>query len=373
MTTVRKRQERGQPRLAHEYADMVTQKLLPTTVVGSYPQPDWLVKRDSIIGRPVPRVQQRDFWNVADALLGQAQDDATVLAIRAMELAGIDIITDGEIRRESYSTGFATALAGIDTERPGEVPGRSAGTTVQVPRVVGLIRRTRPVQVEDVRFLRRNTENIIKVTVPGPFTMSQQAVDEHYNDPRALTLDYAAAVNQEVLELFAAGADVVQLDEPWLQARSEDAQSFGVEAVDRALEGVSGVTALHLCFGYAAMVKEKPSSYTFLKELEQSGVQQVSVEAAQPKLDLSILKELPSKIIILGVLDLSDMAVEPSEVVAQRIREALKHLPPERLILAPDCGMKYLPRDIAYGKLQSLAGGAAIVRRELEIMQDATP
>jgi 5-methyltetrahydropteroyltriglutamate--homocysteine methyltransferase len=351
----------------------MTEKLLPTTVVGSYPQPDWLVKRDAIVGKTVPRIRQTDFWNVADDLLAQAQDDATVLAIREMERAGIDIITDGEIRRESYSNRFATALAGIDTERPGEVPGRSPGTTVYVPRVVGPIRRTRPVQVDDVTFLRCNTDNLIKVTVPGPFTMSQQAVDEHYNDARALALAYAAAVNEEVLELFAAGADVVQLDEPWLQARSERAQAFGVEAVDRALEGVGGITALHLCFGYAARVKEKPNVYTFLKELETSRVQQISVEAAQPVLDLNTLKELSSKTIILGVLDLGDMTVETPAVVAQRIREALKHLSPERLTLAPDCGMKYLPRDVAFGKLQSLAEGAAIVRRELEIMEDATP
>ena len=348
------------------------QKLLPTTVVGSYPQPDWLVKRDSIVGKTVPRIRQTNFWNVADDLLGQAQDDATVLAVRDMERAGIDIVTDGEIRRESYSNRFATALAGIDTKRPGEVPGRSPGTTVYVPRVVGPIRRTHPVQVEDVRFLRRNTDHLIKVTVPGPFTMSQQAVDEHYHDGRALALAYAAAVNEEVLELFAAGADVVQLDEPWLQARTQQAQAFGVEAVDRALEGVTSVTALHVCFGYAAMVKEKPNAYTFLKELEGSRVQQISVEAAQPGLDLSTLQALPSKTIILGMLDLSDMTVETPHIVAQRIREALKHLPPERLILAPDCGMKYLPRDVAYGKLQSLAAGAAIVRRELEVMGDAT-
>ena len=350
----------------------MTEKLLPTTVVGSYPQPDWLVKRDSITGRTVPRIRQTDFWNVADDLLSQAQDDATVLAIRAMEQAGIDIISDGEIRRESYSNRFATALAGIDTERPGEVPGRSPGTTVHVPRVVGPIRRSRPVQVEDVRFLRRNTDKTIKVTVPGPFTMSQQAVDDHYHDGRTLALAYAAAVNEEVLELFEAGADVVQLDEPWLQARTEQARDFGIEAVDRALEGVSGVTALHLCFGYAAMVKEKPSGYTFLKELEQSSVQQLSIEAAQPELDLNILIELPSKTIILGVLDLGDMSIETPEAVAQRIKEALKQLPPERLILAPDCGMKYLPRDIAYGKLQSLAEGTAKVRLELEIMADST-
>lgn len=348
------------------------EKLLQTTVVGSYPQPDWLVKRDSIAGRTVPRIRQTDFWNVADGVLGEAQDDATVLAIRAMEQAGIDIISDGEIRRESYSNRFATALAGIDTEHPGEVPGRSPGTTVYVPRVVGPIRRSRPVQVEDVRFLRRNTDRTIKVTVPGPFTMSQQAVDEHYNDPRTLALAYADAVNEEVLELFEAGADVVQLDEPWLQARTEQAQDFGVEAVDRALEGVSGTTALHLCFGYASMVKDKPSGYTFLKELEHSSVQQVSIEAAQPKLDLNILKELRSKTIILGVLDLGDMAVEEPEAVALRIRQALKYLPPERLILAPDCGMKYLPRDVAYGKLQALATGATIIRRELEIMADST-
>ena len=334
--------------------------LVLTTVVGSYPQPDWLINRQLLHGK-VPRVPARELWRVPEELLQQAQDDATLLAIRAMEKAGIDIISDGEIRRESYSNRFATALHGIDTIQPGTVTGRS-GQAVPVPRVIGPIRRTRPVQVQDVAFLRRHTDRRIKVTVPGPFTMSQQAQNDYYPDEARLALDYAVAVNEEIRDLFAAGADVVQLDEPWLQARPEQAKSYARQAINRALEGIQGRTALHLCFGYAATVKQKPSAYSFLPELEDTAVQQVSIEAAQSHLDLSILQALPSKTIILGVLDLNDMTPETPEMVAQRIRAALQYVPPERLIAAPDCGMKYLPREVAERKLRALVLGAEMVR-----------
>lgn len=340
------------------------QKLL-TAVVGSYPQPDWLIDRSLLTKMMAPRVRVREVWRVAPELLEQAQDDATILAIREQERAGIDIITDGEIRRESYSNKFANALDGIDRERMGEIIGRT-GARIPVPIVSGPIRRREPVEVRDVQFLRAHTDRIIKITLPGPFTMAQQVVDEHYLDDEALALAYADAVNEEVRDLFAAGADVVQLDEPWLQARSEAARRYGVKAVNRALAGVTGTTALHLCFGYAALVKDKPSSgYSFLGELEQSAVKQISIEAAQPRLDLSILSTLPSKTVMVGVLDLASPAVERPEEVAERIRAALKHVPPERLIVTPDCGMKYLPRDVAFGKLEALAKGAAIVRAEL--------
>ena len=353
---------------------MLSDKLLPTTVVGSYPQPDWLVDRDVLTRGTVPRVLQRGFWRVPDASLAEALDDAATVAVRDMERAGIDVITDGEVRRQSYSSAFATALEGVDPERPGIVPGRRAGTTVEVPRVVGPIARRSPVLLDEARFLRAASERAVKVTVPGPFTLSQQCVDEHYGDPRALALSFADAVNDEVRDLFAAGVDVVQLDEPWLQARAEAARDFGVEAIDRALEGASGVTAVHLCFGYAAKVPgAKPNAYDFLAELDASSVQQVSIEAAQPGLDLRSLQLLPSKTVVVGVLDLGSPDVETPELVAERIRAALRHLPPERLVLAPDCGMKYLPRPVAFGKLQALARGAAIVRRELEIMEDAAP
>ena len=337
---------------------------LLTTVVGSYPQPPWLVDRSALEGRLVPRVRAPELWHVPPDLLELAQDDATLLAIRDMEQAGIDIISDGEIRRESYSNRFATALGGVDPDNPGSTIGRT-GEPTAVPRIIGPIHRVQPVQVRDVRFLRANTSRPIKVTIPGPFTMSQQAQNEHYPDDRALAMDYAQAVNHELKELFQAGADIVQLDEPWLQARVDQARQFGVEAINRALEGVAGTTALHLCFGYAVAVREKPSAYSFLPELEDTPVHMVSIEAAQPKLDLSMLDMLPSKTIIVGVLDLGDMTVETPETVAQRIRAALQHLPPERLMLAPDCGMKYLPRNIAYGKLRTLTLGAAIVKAEL--------
>ena len=341
----------------------MVEKLL-TTVVGSYPQPEWLVDRKNLQIRFPPRVRARDIWRIPEPLLQEAQDDATLLAIRDMERAGIDIISDGEMRRESYSNRFATALAGMDLDHPGEVLGRT-GRTNLVPRVVGPIRRLYPVEVRDVEFLRRNTDRRIKITVPGPFTITHQTQDDYYHDEKALALDIAAAVNEEIKSLQAAGADVVQIDEPYLQARPQQAKAYGVEVINRALEGIEGPTALHLCFGYAAIVHDRPGQYAFLTELRDCVVQQISIEAAQPNLDLSVLRELAGKTIILGVLNLGDMTVEMPETVAARIRAALHYVEPERLILAPDCGMKYLPRAVAFGKLCALAEGARRVRAEL--------
>jgi len=339
---------------------------LLTTVVGSYPQPEWLVNHDALLSSRVPRVRLPNMWRIPDEHLEQAQDDATLVAIRDMERAGLDIITDGEIRRESYSNRFATALDGIDLDHPGQViAGR--GTPTPVPRVVGPIRRTRPVQVRDVAFLRANTDRRIKATVPGPFTLAQQAQNEYYPDRESLAMDYAVCVNEEVKALFAAGADIVQLDEPWVRTNPDEARKYAVPAINKALEGVNGPTALHLCFGYAAVVAGKPSGYAFLTELEDSVVEQISIEAAQPKLDLAILKAFSTKTIVLGVIDLGDMAIETPEGIADRIREALHVIPPERLMVAPDCGMKYLPRDIAYRKLRAMTLGAAIVRESLAL------
>jgi len=342
-------------------------QLLPTTLVGSYPQPDWLIDRAKLLKQMPPRVRAQELWRVDPLWLEQAQDDATIIAIRDQERAGLDIITDGEMRRESYSNRFATALDGVDIDNPGTITGRS-GKATQVPRVIGKIRRRHPVEARDVEFLRAHTERTIKMTVPGPFTMSQQAQDEFYGDERALALDYADAVNAEIKDLFAAGADIVQVDEPWMQARPDKARAYGVEALDRALDGVTGTTAVHLCFGYAAMVREKPPGYSFLPELEHSAAQQVSIETAQPNLDCTVLGKLPSKTIMLGVLDLSDEKVETPEIVAQRIRRALPFVPAERLVIAPDCGLKYLSRDVAFGKMRAMVDGAAMVRRELRRM-----
>ena len=339
--------------------------LLPTTLVGSYAQPDWLIDRKKLAGRFPPRVRARELWRVAPEWLEQAQDDATLLAIRDQERAGLDIITDGEMRRESYSNCFATALDGVDLDNPGTALDRS-GHPNPVPRVVGPIRRRHPVQVRDVEFLRANTDRMIKITVPGPFTMSQQAQDDYYKDEVALAMDYAAAVNVEIEDLFVAGADIVQVDEPYMQARAEKAKKFGTQVLDRALQGVNGTTAVHICFGYAAVIHNRPPAYSFLPEFENSLVQQISIETAQAKLDCSVLEKLPSKTILLGVLDLSDMGVETPETVAERIRRALPHVPAERIVVAPDCGLKYLPREVAFGKMKAMADGAAIVRRELQ-------
>ncbi len=340
-------------------------QLLPTTLVGSYPQPEWLIDRPMLTANTPPRVRMRELWRVAPEFLEQAQDDATIIAVRDQERAGIDIVSDGEMRRESYFNRFATALAGIDLDNPGTVTSRT-GKTALVPRVVGPIRRLRPVNVRDVEFLRANTDRQIKITVPGPFTMTQLAKNDYYPDDSKLAMDYAEAVNGEIRDLFAAGADVVQIDEPYMQAHPNEARSYGVAALQRALEGVSGTTAVHVCFGYGSMVKGKPARYDFLSELAGTAVQQVSVETAQPSLDTSVLKDLPNKTIILGVLDLSTSEVESPETVAARIRKALPYVSPERLIIAPDCGLKYLTRDVAFRKLQAMVAGAALVRAELE-------
>ncbi len=342
----------------------MTQGLLPTTVVGSYPQPDWLIDRDRLTHLPPVRVRAQELWRIAGPWLEEAQDDATRLAIGDMEQAGIDIITDGEIRRESYSNRFATALSGVDLDNPATVRGRSSGTVV-VPRIVGPIRRLHPVEMRDVEFLRRHTDRTIKITLPGPFTMSRQAKNEYYKDEEELVMDYAAAVNAEVRDLKAAGADVIQLDEPWLQARPEEARRLALPAIERALDGIAGPTALHLCFGYAYVSRDKPNAYSFLSELAGTRVDQISIEAAQPDLDLADLDGLGGKTVIFGVVSMGDPQPETAQTVARRIRAALAHVPPERLIPAPDCGMKYLPRDIAFAKLKALADGAAIVRREL--------
>jgi 5-methyltetrahydropteroyltriglutamate--homocysteine methyltransferase len=339
--------------------------LLPTSLVGSYPQPDWLIDRARLAGRFPPRVRAKELWRVDPEWLEQAMDDATLLAIRDQERAGLDIITDGEMRRESYSNRFATALDGVDLDNPGMALDRS-GEPNPVPRIVGPIRRRHAVETRDVRFLRENTDRPIKITVPGPFTMAQQAQNDHYEDEGEMARDYAAAVNAEIKDLFAAGADIVQIDEPYMQARPEKARAYGLDALRVALEGVEGRTALHICFGYAALIHERPEGYSFLPELAETPVKEISIETAQSSLDCSVLEKLPGKTVILGVLDLSTHEVETPETIAARIRRALPHVAPERLVIAPDCGLKYLPRDVAFGKMKAMAEGTAIVRAELQ-------
>jgi len=338
--------------------------LLPTTVVGSYPQPEWLIDRHLLMGNTPPRVRMRELWRVAPEVLDMAHDDATIVAIRDQARAGIDIVSDGEMRRESYFNRFATALDGIDLDHPGTVVSRT-GKSVFVPRVVGRVTRLRAVNVRDVQFLRAQTDRQIKVTVPGPFTMTQLAQNDHYGSEAELALDYAAAVNAEIRDLFAAGADVVQIDEPYMQAHPDAAREYGVTALQRALDGVTGTTAVHICFGYGSMVKGKPAQYAFLPELAATNIQQVSVETAQPALDCSVLQHLQDKTIILGVLDLSTHIVESPQVIAERIRRALPYVNPERVIIAPDCGMKYLPREVAFAKLCAMTAAARLVRSEL--------
>jgi 5-methyltetrahydropteroyltriglutamate--homocysteine methyltransferase len=338
--------------------------VLPTSLVGSYPQPDWLINREKLAGRFPPRVRAKELWRVDPEYLAQAQDDATLLAIRAQEQAGLDILTDGEIRRESYSNHFATALDGIDIDNPGTALDRS-GSPNPVPRIVGPIRRTGPIEAGDVTFLRANTDRTIKMTVPGPFTMSQQAQNDYYPDLESAAMDYAAAVNAEIRDLHAAGADIVQIDEPYMQARPDAARAYGLTALNAALEGVTGRTAVHICFGYAAVIHVRPEGYSFLPELAGCSCDQVSIETAQSGLDLGVLADLSGKGIILGVIDLSDHSVETVDVVAGRVRRAFGYVPPEKIVIATDCGMKYIPRASAEGKMRAMAGAAALLRAEL--------
>jgi 5-methyltetrahydropteroyltriglutamate--homocysteine methyltransferase len=338
--------------------------LLPTSLVGSYPQPDWLIDRANLASRFPPRVRARELWRIDPAYLEEAQDDATIVAIRDQERAGLDIITDGEIRRESYSNRFATALEGVDIDNPGTALDRS-GHPNPVPRITGAVRRKHPVAVRDVTFLRAHTDHPIKMTVPGPFTMSQQAQNDYYEHPKQAALDYAAAVNAEIRDLFEAGADVVQIDEPYMQARPEKAREYGLEALNAALDGIEGMTCVHICFGYAAIIHERPEGYSFLPEFHDCRCQQVSIETAQSHLDTTVLETLPDKTIVLGVIDLEDEAVETPEVVADRVRSALPHKTAAQIIVAPDCGMKYLPRERAYAKLEAMVAGTEIVRKEL--------
>jgi 5-methyltetrahydropteroyltriglutamate--homocysteine methyltransferase len=339
--------------------------LFPTTLVGSYPQPEWLIDRKKLAGRFPPRVRAKELWRIPEPYLKQAQDDATLLAIRAQEEAGLDIVTDGETRRESYSNRFATALEGVDIDNPGSALDRS-GHANPVPRIVGRIRRRHPIELQDLVFLKNNTNKPAKITVPGPFTMLQQAQNDFYNSEEEAAMDYAAAVNEEIRDLFAAGADIVQVDEPYMQARPEKAREYGLKALNRALENISGVTAVHICFGYAAIIHARPSGYSFLPELAGCRCKQVSIETAQSNLDCAVLEKLPGKKIMVGVINLDDMAVETPQKVVERAERALKHLKPQDMILAPDCGMKYLPREVAYAKMRALVEGAKLLRKEYQ-------
>ncbi len=342
---------------------MKTLPLFPCTIVGSYPQPDWLIDRQKLSGRFPPRTRAKELWRVAPEFLGEAQRDATRIAIQDQERAGLDIITDGEVCRESYSNHFATALDGLDLDNPGEALDRS-GEPVFVPRIVGPIRRRHAVGIEDIRFLRENTDRGIKLTVPGPFTMAQQAQNDYYDTDHEAALDYAAAVNEEIRDLFAAGADVVQLDEPYMQARPQQAQEYGLEVLNRAHEGVDGKTCVHICFGYAALIHERPEGYSYLPELSGACCDQISIETGQSNLDCSVLDHLQNKDILLGVLDLSTEEVESVELIKARVLRAVTHIDAERIILAPDCGMKYLSRDSAFGKLQAMVQAAEELREE---------
>jgi 5-methyltetrahydropteroyltriglutamate--homocysteine methyltransferase len=344
--------------------NVMADKLFPCAIVGSYAQPDWLIDREKLFGRSPPRTRAKDLWRIPPAYLAEAQDDATRIAVRDQELAGLDIVTDGEIRRESYSNHFATALDGVDIDNPGQAL-RRTGEPIPVARVTGPIQRKRPVCVRDVEFVRARTDRTVKMTVPGPFTMTQQSQNDYYKTDRECALAYAEAVNAEIKDLFAAGADIVQLDEPYMQAQPEKAREYGIEVLNKALDGVEGKTCVHICFGYAALVHKRPAGYSFLPELANANCDQVSIETAQSKLDCKVLESLPDKEILLGVLDLSSNGVETADLIAERVRRALPYVEAKRIILAPDCGLKYLSREAAFGKLETMCKAAEILRKEL--------
>jgi 5-methyltetrahydropteroyltriglutamate--homocysteine methyltransferase len=343
--------------------------LFPTSIVGSYPQPDWLIDRAKLAERFPPRVRARELWRVDPEHLEQAQEDATILAIKAQVDAGLDIITDGEMRRESYSNHFATALDGVDIYNPGMALDRS-GHPNPVPRVVGPIERPLSIGADEVAFLRAHTDRAVKMTVPGPLTMSQQAQNDFYPDDESVAMAYADACNAEIRDLFAAGADVVQIDEPYMQARPEAARAYGLAALNRALDGVVGTTAVHICFGYAAIIHERPSGYSFLPELAGCSCDQISIETAQSNLDPGVLADLSNKTVILGVIDLSGNEVESADVVADRVRRALPYVDADRVVLATDCGMKYLSREAADGKMRAMSAAAARLRSETDGAND---
>jgi len=333
---------------------------LPTSLVGSYAQPDWLIDKSRLGQKLPPRVILNDLWRVPAEYLEEAQNDATLIALNDQHRAGVDIVTDGEMRRESYSNRFANALSGVDLHNPGEAIDRT-GKAVPVPRVTGPIRREAPVEVPYADFLRANTDRPIKLTLPGPFTMTQQAQNDYYADEGSLAMAYAEAVNEELKALFAAGIDIVQLDEPYVQARPEAAREYAIEAIDRALEGATGSTVLHVCFGYGKHVADKPDGYAFLDELDGCKADEISIECAQPKLKMDLVQGLPSKKVHVGVIDLRDTTVETPELAAERIQAALEFLPAERMVVAPDCGMKYLSREVAFGKLSNMVKGRDLV------------
>lgn len=338
--------------------------LLPTTVMGSYPQPGWLVDRDMLVGEGVPRVRAEGIWKVDQAFRSEAIEAAVLAAIADQEEAGVDIITDGEIGRESYFNHFANSLGGVDTERLGSGVNRRGGQAV-VPLVSGPIRRIHPIELAAARFLRAHTSHRTKVTVPGPFTLSQLAQDDYYGNQRSLAMAYAGAINEELRDLESAGIDVLQLDEPYLQANADVARGFAVEAVAAAVDGIGATTTLHTCYGYALYMGDKSGGYPFLSDLADAPVDYVAIEAAQPRLDPATVAELAPRSVVFGVLDLGTEEVEKPEEIAQRIRAALEHIDPDRLSVSPDCGMKFLPRPVARAKLAAMVEGARMVRSEL--------
>jgi 5-methyltetrahydropteroyltriglutamate--homocysteine methyltransferase len=338
--------------------------MLTTTIAGSLPKPSWLAK-PGVLWAP---------WSLSDASLAEGKRDAVRLALREQEEAGIDIVTDGEQSRQHFVHGFLEAIEGVDFTRRVTIGIRADRYKAEVPTVTSSIARRRPVHADEVKFARAHTTRKLKFTVPGPMTIVDTLADEFYRDRRRLAMEFARVINEEARELVALGLDVLQLDEPAFNVYMDDARSWGIEAIHRAIDGLSCKTAVHICYGYGikANVDWKSTLGAEWRQYEQtfpalaaSRIDQVSIECANSKVPLALLGLLRGKDVMVGVIDVATDAIETPAQVAATIRSVLPFVPPERLYPCTNCGMVPLGRDVAMDKLRALAAGAALVRGEL--------
>lgn len=341
--------------------------MLRTTIVGSLPKPTWLAEPNALFAP----------WRLSGQQLAEAQHDAVRLALADQIEAGIEVVTDGEQRRRHYIWGFLAGLTGIDTERLGSKRARGGrySDRTAVARIMGEVTRPTPVLVEACRFARAHTDRPLKVTLPGPMTVVDSLLDEHYRtDEQSLAMRFAAILNQEARELAEAGADIVQFDEPCFNIYLDKVQQWGIEALERCLAGVSTQTGVHICYGYGTpqVLAWKTRNQEWghygvtLPLLAATAIDYVSVECAASGVDVSVLAALKQKNVLVGVIDVGSETVESPELVAERIRRVLPYVAPERLFPCTDCGLVPRSRAAAQGKLRSLVVGAAIVRQELD-------
>jgi 5-methyltetrahydropteroyltriglutamate--homocysteine methyltransferase len=346
-------------------------RLLPTTIAGSLPKPAWLATPE-VLWAP---------WRLAGEQLAEGKRDAVLLALRDQEAAGIDIVGDGEQSRQHFVHGFLAGIEGVDMTRRRRIPIRAGRYEADCPTVTGPIRRPAPVHAEEARFARAHTAHRLKFTLPGPMTIVDTVADEHDGDRVRLAMAFARVLNEEARELAALGVDVVQIDEPAFNVYMDEVRDWGIAALERAVDGVACTTAVHVCYGYGieANIAWKRSlgdewrqyELTF-PHLARSRIDQVSLECANSRVPMSLLSLLDGKDVLAGCIDVASTHVETPEEVAGVIREALRHVAPERLQPCTNCGMAPLPREVARAKLRALAAGAALVREELGVRASAT-